>query len=204
MSFKRALIAQFKQPSGVLGALAGAAMAARPSNRRRNAWTVDLLDVRRGDRVLEIGCGPGYAIGLIAARIGDGTVVGVDHSETMLRQAGRRNARAVARGQVDLRLGGLDALNQFDQPFDAVMSANVVQFWDDPQKAFAEIARVLAPDGRVATTYQPRAGDVSPGAARAMAERIVAWLRAAGFSRAEIHELELPRAPAVCVIGRCG
>jgi spermidine synthase len=37
-------------------------MAHRSSNRKRNAWAVSLLYVRRDDRVLEIGFGPGRAI----------------------------------------------------------------------------------------------------------------------------------------------
>jgi hypothetical protein len=48
-------VAQFGHPSGMLGRIAGAVMARRPSNRERNAWTVRLLDLARrrcsGDRV---------------------------------------------------------------------------------------------------------------------------------------------------------
>jgi DNA-binding CsgD family transcriptional regulator len=50
-----AVRAQFGRPTGLWGSAAGLLMAHRPSNRRRNAWAVSLLDVRRDDRVLEIG-----------------------------------------------------------------------------------------------------------------------------------------------------
>jgi len=51
------ILSQFGRPSGALGALAGAVMAHRGSNQRRNAWTVQLLDIQPDDRVLEIGYG---------------------------------------------------------------------------------------------------------------------------------------------------
>jgi SAM-dependent methyltransferase len=54
---KTAVIAQFGRPTGFWGRGAGALMAYRSSNRRRNAWAVSLLDVQPSDRVLEIGLG---------------------------------------------------------------------------------------------------------------------------------------------------
>jgi hypothetical protein len=51
--------------------MAGWVMAHRPSNRQRNSWVVSLLDVRPADRVLEIGFGPGLAIGELSRRVGD-------------------------------------------------------------------------------------------------------------------------------------
>jgi hypothetical protein len=56
-----AVHAQFGRPTGSWGCAAALLMAQRPSNRRRNSWAVSLLDVRRDDRVLEIGFGPGLA-----------------------------------------------------------------------------------------------------------------------------------------------
>jgi hypothetical protein len=62
-----AVRAQFGRPHGIGGRAVGVLLAHRSSNRRRNAWVVSLLDVQPGDRVLEIGFGPGLAMrGLIA------------------------------------------------------------------------------------------------------------------------------------------
>jgi len=57
-----ALVQQFGKPSGFLGVLAGIIMLVRPSNRLRNLRTLELLDVRPEDRVLEVGFGPGLAV----------------------------------------------------------------------------------------------------------------------------------------------
>lgn len=63
MEFKQELAerirAQFGRPTGLWGGLAGWVMAHRASNRKRSAWAVSLLEVERGDRVLEIGFGRG-------------------------------------------------------------------------------------------------------------------------------------------------
>ena len=62
----RRMVGQFMHPHGLGGHLPGWVMAHRSSNRRRNTWVVSLLDVRPTDRVLEIGFGPGIAIGELA------------------------------------------------------------------------------------------------------------------------------------------
>jgi SAM-dependent methyltransferase len=76
-----AVMGQFGRPRGLAGILAGWEMTVRPSNRKRNLWAVDLLEVRPADRVLEIGFGPGVAIRALARRASAGFVYGIDHSE---------------------------------------------------------------------------------------------------------------------------
>jgi len=102
MSIRQQLVRQFRQPEGVLGSLAGVIMSSRPSNVSRNQWTVDLLDLQPQDRVLEIGFGPGIGIQRAALLVSEGLVIGIDHSEVMLRQASKRNAAAIAQGRVEL------------------------------------------------------------------------------------------------------
>src|SRR5438477_6943496 len=68
------LLAQFGRPSGLLGHVAGSLMARGTADDR---WIVDLVDVQPSDRVLEVGCGPGVALALIAERATSGFVAGV-------------------------------------------------------------------------------------------------------------------------------
>lgn len=65
----RRIVGQFGHPEGLAGRLAGWFMAHRPSNLRRSAWVVSLLDVQPTDRVLEIGFGPGIAAAVRAGRV---------------------------------------------------------------------------------------------------------------------------------------
>src|SRR5215218_7697944 len=113
----KAVRTQFARPHGLAGRLAGWEMALRPSNRSRNRWAVALLDVQPQDHVLEIGFGPGLAIREFARRATDGLVIGVDHSEVMLRHATARNRAAVEQGRVDLRLGSVLDLTDLKETF---------------------------------------------------------------------------------------
>jgi SAM-dependent methyltransferase len=202
MSPRSYLVGQFARPHGVAGRLAGWIMAHRPSNRQRNLWTVRLLAVQPADRILEIGCGPGVALAACARLLASGRAVGVDHSPTALAQAQRRNRRAIADGRIELRLGGLDALPQPDQPFDKVFLVNVVQFLPDPAQALRALARITTAGGLVAVTYQPRQKNPTRADALAMAERTRKAMQAAGLADLRIEELPLRLVPAVCVLGR--
>ena len=97
------LLRQFARPHGLLGPVAGWIMAGRGSNRERTLRSIELLGVRPGQRVLEIGFGPGVSIQALARAAEDGLVVGIDHSDTMLGQARRRNRAAIRAGRVELQ-----------------------------------------------------------------------------------------------------
>jgi len=102
MSLRSTFVGQFRKPQGPLGQVAGFIMATRPSNRERNAWTVGLLRLEPGHTVLEIGCGPGLALKACAAQVTSGRVVGIDHSEAMVRQARRRLHAEIERHELPL------------------------------------------------------------------------------------------------------
>lgn len=197
----RAVVSQFREPRGVGGRIAGWVMAHRGSNRQRNAWAVGLLDVRPNDRVLEIGFGPGVAIGEIARRAANGLVVGIDHSEVMVRQATRRNAAALREGRVDLRLGTAENLPAFDALFDKILAVNSLMFWDDPVARLQELRGLLRPGGRIAIAFQPRApGSTDETAARAGKE-IAGHFATAGFTDLRVETLALKPTAVVCVLG---
>lgn len=202
MSLRSAIVAQFKRPHGLVGRLAGRIMAARPSNRARNLWTLDQLNIRPADRVLEVGCGPGFALAAAAARASDGNVVGLDHSETMLSQARARNRAVIVAGRIELRLGDAAAPPAEAGPFDKAYSVNVVQFLPDPEAAFRALYAVMAPDGIAAATYMPRGKDPSREDALNRAGEIRGHMEAAGFEDLRIEELPLKPVPAVCVLGK--
>src|ERR1700757_4721373 len=92
------LTRQFRLPTGPVGWLVGHLMAAK--NAPINRLAVELLDVCPGDRVLEVGFGPGTAIEMIAKETQADRIAGVDPSATMLRQAARRNHAGIQGGRV--------------------------------------------------------------------------------------------------------
>jgi len=201
-TIRGAIVQQFGKPSGPLGVLAGFVMRVRPSNRLRNARTLDLLDIQPEDRILEVGFGPGVAVARAAELATAGKVVGVDHSELMLRQARRRNAKAIRAGRVELLLGSADALPRLEDRFDKVVAVNVYTFWKDPVSVLSGLRQVMSPGGVIALTLQPRRRGATAGDTRVAAERMSASLRAAGFGEVRTEILEMAPVPAACALGR--
>jgi ubiquinone/menaquinone biosynthesis C-methylase UbiE len=193
-------VAQFHQPTGAVGHVAGWVMGRRSSNVTRNRWAVELLDVQPADRVIELGCGPGVAIAALATRATRGLVVGVDHSQVMIRQAGRRNRAAIRAGRVRLIRAPVQSMSVSDGPFDAALAVNTAGMWPDPPARLREIARLLRPGGRIALVSQPRCPGATAATSAAAAKELAGLLTEAGFERLRTETLDLDP-PAACVLG---
>jgi ubiquinone/menaquinone biosynthesis C-methylase UbiE len=174
-------------------------MALRPSNRHRNHWAVSLLNVEPTDRFLEVGFGPGIAIREAARRATHGKVIGVDHSNEMVRQATRRNRDAVHQGRVELHQMDADALRAFELTFNKVLVVNSLGFWPHPVDRLDDIRSIMSEQGVIAIVSQPRC----PGATNEHTERaeqeIRRQLQEAGFTDLRSERLELSP-PVVCVL----
>ena len=103
------------------------------------------LDLQPGHRVLDVGCGTGDFLRLVAPLVSPGDAVGVDLSETMIDEArGRQRGGA---GNVSFQLGDAELLAFEDSSFDRVLATQVFLHLPKPPVALGEIARVLAPGG---------------------------------------------------------
>jgi ubiquinone/menaquinone biosynthesis C-methylase UbiE len=168
----------FGEPRGLLGKLGGLIMARM--NRACAAWVVDLLNFKPGDKVLEVGFGPGVGIELLAGRAFAGYVAGVDSSNEMVAQATARNKKAIESGRVDLRHGSVASLPFTDNSFDKALAINSMHIWPDAVAGLREVRRVLKPHGRVALGFTPYSGQPKSGLAET--------LTAAGFAEAQVVE----------------
>jgi len=197
------LSSQFAHPRGVLGHVAGWIMATRGSNVERGTWSIELLGVEPGHRVLEIGFGPGVALAELARRSERGLVVGIDRSEAMLRQARRRNAQAIAAGRMALHLASVERLPRFAEPFDRILAVNCVQFWHDAPARLAELRGLLRPgSGRIAVTLQPRHPGATDADAAQLGESIRGLVERAGFEDVALALRAFRPVAAACVTGR--
>jgi SAM-dependent methyltransferase len=194
-------LAQFHQPTGAVGHVAGWIMGRRSSNVARNRWAVQLLDVQPTDRVIELGCGPGVAIAALATRATRGLVVGIDHSQVMIRQARRRNRAAIRAGRVRLIHTPVESLSISDGPFNAALAVNTVGMWPDPIARLRELARLLRPGGRIALVSQPRCPGATAATSAAAASELAGLLTEAGFQHLRTEMLDLDP-PAACVLGQ--
>jgi arsenite methyltransferase len=113
---------------------------------RRRRHVYDLLGAAPGDRVVDVGCGPGFFVAELLDQVGsDGYVAGVDASPQMLGVAAHRSE---GRSNVAFHQGEATALPVQDGSFDRALSVQVLEYVDDVEGALRQIHRTLRPGGR--------------------------------------------------------
>lgn len=113
---------------------------------RRRALVLDALSPEPGDRVLDLGCGPGFYVADILDRIGEGgSVTGVDMSHAMLEMTRRR---VEGRSNAIVLEGEATRVPAEDASFDRAVSVQVLEYVTVVQDALAELLRLLRPGGR--------------------------------------------------------
>ena len=113
--------------------------------------TVRLMDLRPGERVLDLGCGSGWATRLLARLVGEGPegfgqVVGLDISDEMVRRA-----RAASRDLDNILFvtGSAQQIPWEENFFDKVLSVESFYYYPDQERVLGELFRVMAPRGRL-------------------------------------------------------
>ena len=117
---------------------------------------VELLDLRPGQRALDVGCGPGVLTAQLADRLGAAGVVAIDPSPPFVEAARDRIPG------VEVHEGSAEDLPFADGGFDLAVAQLVVHFMSDPVAGLAEMARVTRPGGLVAANVWDHAGERGP------------------------------------------
>ena len=143
--------ASLRLPTGRLGTAVGHVMSVQ--HRSLTRWALRQLDPRPDADVLDVGCGSGMALRLLAQHNTTGRLAGVDRSPTMVALTRRTNAHLPA-WRLDVREGNAMALPFEDASFDVVTATETLYFWPDAVRGLRECRRVLRPGGWLAVTLE--------------------------------------------------
>ena len=124
---------------------------------------VEELDIRPGDRVLEIGCGHGVAATLVCERLGHGRLTAIDRSPRMIEAATRRNTAYVAAGTAEFLLATLEELDLGDRRFDTAFAVRVGLFHREPARARRLVEPYLAPGARLLAAFDGPGRSIASG-----------------------------------------
>ncbi|MEV4756472.1 methyltransferase domain-containing protein [Micromonospora sp. NPDC049559] len=145
----------------------------------RQRWAVETMAVGPHDRLLEIGCGRGVAVSLVAGRLTTGRIVAIDRAATMARLATERNASHIDSGTVEIRCAEFASVDLPAGYFTKIFAVNVNLFWlGAATRQIDRIRSLLAPGGRL-YVFGERPTSVHPEANLTSTERL---LRAQGFT----------------------
>jgi len=113
--------------------------------------TLRKMNLRPGERVLDLGCGSGWATRLLARLVasgpdGFGQVIGLDVSDEMVRQA---RAASADFDNILYVWGSATQIPWEENFFDKVLSVESFYYYPDQDRALAELFRVMAPHGRL-------------------------------------------------------
>jgi ubiquinone/menaquinone biosynthesis C-methylase UbiE len=121
-------------------------------HRRVAAKLVDVTSPRRGDSVLDVGCGTGLVTHLLAESVGaKGSVVGIDLSARMLDLA-----RPRARANTTFMAMAAEHMVFRDRSFDLITYGQSLPYLVDPLASLEEAVRLLRPGGRIALSLHRR------------------------------------------------
>lgn len=132
--------------------------------RKHGQRALEMLAVRDGETVLEIGTGPGYCLRQMAGLVGDqGSCCGVDISTGMLEVTGDRLRRSGLGDRAGLFCADAARLPFRDNSFDAILMAFTLELFDTPEipQVLQEVMRSLRPGGRIGVVSLSKEGRAS-------------------------------------------
>lgn len=120
-----------------------------PNSNWLQAWQTKIVEVmspQPGERILDVGCGTGFAVRQLSQRLTTGKVCGVDISQAMLAKAKTNTADCE---NVELLLGDAANLPYENDKFERLMCVNCFHYFPNVAKVIQEFHRVLKPGGMV-------------------------------------------------------
>ncbi|RBP00820.1 class I SAM-dependent methyltransferase [Rossellomorea aquimaris] len=176
---------QYQLPKGILGRYFGEKMVLQ--HRTETRWTLNLLNVTKEERVLEIGCGAGYAIKQLLKSPDVEYAAGLDLSDSILRSAKSRNRRAIKEGRAAFIQGNVCKIPLDNDMFTKIYSIHSIYFWDVTIETISEIHRVLKNNGSVTITLcTGKNGETWSGVHHMLNTQLLPLMKKAGFKNVKL------------------
>ncbi|MEX1240250.1 MAG: class I SAM-dependent methyltransferase [Cyclobacteriaceae bacterium] len=150
----KAIAQQLRQPEGEQGIQLAKKM--NEGNLYINRFTIDALQLRSNEHVLEIGMGNGFFVKDILSIDDSLRYAGCDFSPVMVEEARIVNKKFIQSKRAQFHLAPADELPFQNEAFDKVFTVNTIYFWEDVGRVFSEIRRVLRPEGRLVISLRPK------------------------------------------------
>ncbi|MCQ4119472.1 class I SAM-dependent methyltransferase [Rhodococcus tibetensis] len=167
-----------------------------PNIPARIRCAVDRLRVNPSDRILEVGCGPGVAVSLVAEKLVDGRITAIDRSDTAIARAEQRNDTYSGNRSVEFQNTELAGFRCADASFDKAFAVNVNVFWTRDATAEVRILwEALRPGGVLHLVYEGTESVHDEAKSQRIVDAVTQALRREGF------EVDVDAGNALCITG---
>lgn len=150
-------------------------------------WGLEAIEIQKDDYILDVGSGGGETIYKMAAQTPNGKVIGIDISAEAVKSSLERNEKWVDQKRVEMIQADVASLPFEDENFDKITAIQTHIYWEEIEKSFSEIYRVLKPDGTLLIICEKDKIDYHMDQYKENDE-IIDLLQSIGFKTAEVRE----------------
>ena len=147
MSICKPFFRHSQKPTGLCGRWFGRSM--NIGHARLRTWGLQHVQIQPDFHILDLGCGGGKTVKVMAARVPQGKVFGIDHSPDMVRLAGAVNRKPIEEKRVEILPSSVSKLPFPDHSFDLVTAFESYYFFPDLPGGLKEIRRTIKPGGEL-------------------------------------------------------
>lgn len=195
MSLLKQFFNNTRKPEGKLGKMMVNSMNSA-SHALLAKWGFGFIQINKTDSALDCGCGGGANVKRLLEKCAK--AYGIDYSEVSVEKSKEVNAQAISQGRCEIYHSDVRTLPFESESFEIVTAFETIYFWEEIDKAFREINRVLKSGGYFVITNESTGTDktsvkfskIIDGMKLYTAEQLIALLESAGFSEIKVRQHE--------------
>jgi ubiquinone/menaquinone biosynthesis C-methylase UbiE len=135
----------FGNPSGIVGKLFTKLM--NIMNQKQYKAVLDNINLEPNDNILDIGFGNGYLLNKLFKKNIPIKIFGIEISNDMIKNVSKKYRRIIENGHIKLYLENIVNTSLKNETFNKIYTVNTIYFWNELEKCFSEIKRILKRNG---------------------------------------------------------